>query len=210
MTERFIASRGDRWRALGVLALGTGLLASALYAPLLRPWWRAEARLHEVRAKITHAQQLQQAAPDLDARLAELRDMALASGNYLPEPSPTLASAGLAQRLQEIASEVSDSDSVCVLGNRAPMEGDQESTNCQEVRFNIDMRCGTAALQRALRAIELEPPRLRIVHLSVGAAPNPAGFDKPPTPNAPLDVSIEVAGCLIPHALSGVDMSGHG
>lgn len=210
MTEAFIPSRADRWKAMGVLALGLGMLTAVLYGPLLKPWWQTESQLRALRAKIVQAQQLQQMAPRIDAELSELRGRLQESGDYLPEPNIALANAGLAQRIQQVTTDAASTDSICVLGNRVPITKEGEDSACPEARFNLDMQCGTAALQRTLRALETQPPRLRVVRMTITPAPNPLGFDKPVTGDAPLNVSLEIAGCLMPDAFAVGDAPGHG
>ena len=201
----FVPTEADRRRALGLLAVGIGIVLILLFFPFLKPWYHVERQRWELRSRISEAQAVLKKAAAIDAEFAQRREHLLASGHYLPEPSLALASAGLTQRLQQAATEAATDDSVCVIGNRVPIEVDRSPMTCQEVRVRASAQCGGVALQRFLQAIEASPPRLRIDQMTLALAPNPLGFDKPMTANQPVNVSFEVVGCLFPTALMAGD-----
>ena len=201
----FVPTVSDRHRALGVLCIGAGLLFALLFFPLVKPWWQAESRRWNLQARIDIAQHTLAKAVEIDAEFAARREDLLASGAYLPEPTIALANASLVQRLQQAAENSATDDSVCVLGNRMPVEEKAGSPACEEVRLRAGMQCGGAALQRFLQALETTPPRLRIDRMTIALAPNPLGFDKPMAANQPLKVDFDVVGCLFPAALIAGD-----
>ena len=201
----FVPTAVDRRRALGILCIGVGVVLAALYVPLLQPWWQAESQLWHLKTRIAEAQKTLGKASEIDAEFSAKREQLLASGTYLPESSVALANAGLAQRLQQAASDAATDDSACVLASRLPVEVDRSPPGCREVRVQVSMQCGGVALQRFLQGIETTPPRLRIDRMTVALSPSRLGFDKPMTRNQPLDVSFEVVGCLFPASLTAGD-----
>ncbi len=197
-----VPTAADRQRALAILGAGICLVLALLFFPFLRPWLSAERELWDLRSRITSARATVGKAPVIDAEFAQRREQLLASGVYLPESNIALANAGLAQRLQQAATGAATDDSICVIGNRLPVEVDRNPPACQEVRMRASVQCGGVALQRFLQAIESTPPRLRIDQMIIALAPNPLGFDKPMAANQPLNVSFEAVGCLFPAALT--------
>lgn len=203
----FVPDRADAWRSLGLLMVGLLVLAAVLYAPLLRPWWQTEFRLWALRNSIEATRSIQARAAEIDAALSAAREHALASGDYLSEPTVALANAALAVRIQDAVNAAVTEESVCILGNRAPL-GSAEGSHCSEARIRVDLQCGTDSLEQVLRALETQAPRLRIDQMELALAPNPLGFDKPSSGNEPLRVSLEVGGCLLPTPLAGGDAPG--
>lgn len=201
----FAPTASDRHRALGILSIAVSLILALLYLPLLQPWYLIEKQRWQLRARLLAAQETLGNAATIDAEFVQRREALLATGTYLPESSIAVANAGVAQRLQQAADESSNEDSVCMIGNRLPVEPQHNDDSCEEVRLQASVQCGGVALQRFLQSIETTTPRLRIERISVALAPNPLGFDKPMTLNQPLDVRFEVVGCLLPAALSGDD-----
>ena len=197
-----VPDRADALRALGLLGVGLLVLAAVLYVPLLRPWWQAESRLWDLQNRIDATRSIQSRATGIDAALSAAREQAFASGDYLSEPTVALANAALTVRIQDAVANAATDDSVCVLGNRAPL-GSIEGGPCQQARIRVDLQCGIGSLEQVLRALETRPPRLRIDQMEVALAPNPLGFDKPSTGNEPLRVNLEVAGCLLPAPFAG-------
>ena len=201
MTE-FEPKRTDRVRAMAVLLFACSAALALLYVPLLRPWFIVERERWFLQARIADAQDVLRRSSVIDAEFSRRREQLLTSGLYLSESSLPLATASLTQRLQQAASDAATDDSVCVMGNRVPKGSQQSTSSCQEARVQASMQCGGVALQRFLHAIEVTAPRLRIDHLTVGLAANPLGFDQPMASNQPLNVTVEVSGCLFPDALT--------
>lgn len=200
--KQFTPSDADRRQALGILVAGIGVMALVLYFPLLKPWWDVEVRRWRANEAASESQKTLARARAINSRFAARREHLLSSGNYLPESTAALANAGLAQRLQQAALDASTETSVCVLGDRQPVDDITPNATCKEARMRIDMQCGGAALQQFLHLVEDTSPNLRIDAMTLGLAPNPLGFDKPMSTNQPLNVTFEVAGCLFPDALS--------
>ena len=131
----------------------------------------------------------------IEAALQTARENALSSGLYLPESTPALGNAALATRIQETVEAAATDTSVCTLGNRLPVASGHKPP-CAEARIKVELECGVDSLEKVLRALETQPPHLRIDQMELGLVPNPLGFDKPST-NQPISASLEVAGCLL-------------
>jgi len=196
MKAPFAPQRIDKWRALGILVTGICLLLALLFAPVIRPWWQVESRLSTLRDQIAAAQAIRGHAAEIEGTLQTVRNNALSSGLYLPEPTVALGNAALAIRLQEAVDASTTDTTVCVLGNRLPIEASGKSS-CPEARVKAELQCGIASLEKVLRALETQSPRLRIDRMELGLMSNPLGFDKGISANTPIDVSFEVAGCLL-------------
>lgn len=188
--------RADKWRALGILPTGILLFSTLLFVPVLRPWWQVESRLSALRGQIIATQAIQARAPEIERALQTARESALASGRYMPEPTIALGNAALATRIQESVDASTTDTSVCVLGNRLPIEASGKPS-CPEARIKADLQCGIASLEKFLRALETQSPRLHIDRMELGLAPNPLGFDKGLAANTPVNASLEIAGCLL-------------
>lgn len=202
MKASFTPGRIDKWRALGILLAGISLLLALLFVPVLHPWWQVESRLSALRGQIEATQALQAHAPEIEHALQAARGGALSSGLYMPEPTVPLGNAALAIRLQEAVDASTTDTSACVLGNRLPIEASGKSS-CPEARIKAELQCGTVSLEKVLRALETQPPRLRIERMELVLAPNSLGFDKGLAANTPVNVSLEVAGCLLAAPASG-------
>lgn len=203
-------TQSDRIRALWVLVGLVIVVMCLLYYPLLRPWWQVEVRLYALKQRLSEALALQAASAGIEANVSALRASALADGRYLPEPSIPLASAALTQRIQQAVEAGGTDDSVCVLGNRLAFDPDRKTLGCDAAGIRVAMQCGVVALEKVLRTLEQEQPRLHIDVMELGAAPNPLGFDRPPPPDQPLDVSFEVSACLFPDVLFSGDIGARG
>lgn len=207
--KRASPTQRDRIRALWLL-IGLALVVmGVLYYPLLRPWWLVEVRLYALKQRMSEALVLQGASARIEANVSALRASALADGRYLPEPSLPLASAALTQRIQQAVEAGGTDESVCVLGNRLSFDLDPKTLGCEAAGIRVAMQCGVVALEKVLRTLEQEQPRLHIDVMELGAAPNPLGFDQPP-PDQPLDVSFEVSACLFPEVLFSGDIGMRG
>lgn len=203
----FVPDRSDARRAMAILVVGILVLTAVAYVPVLRPWWQTEYRLWALRKDIESTRSIQAKAADIDRALRAARERVLARGTYLPEPTEALANAALTLRIQDAVSASVTDDSVCLLGNRAPIKLVRKD-HCVETRVRVELQCGTTSLEQVLRTLETQPPRLRIDRLELDLAPNPLGFDKPFDGNQPIRASFEVAGCMIPPSIAGGDASG--
>jgi len=196
LNRPFSPGPADKQRALALLVAAASLLIAVLYVPVIRPWRQTETRLAVLKARIAETLQAQSRAPAIEAALRTLRENASARGDYLPESTVALGNAALAMRIQSaVDGSVSDTDT-CVLGDRLPIRSDTPS-QCTEARLKVKLQCGSGALEKVLRNLETQTPRLRIDRITLALGAAPTGFGQRPDTNTPIDANFEVSGCLL-------------
>ena len=192
-----IADR-DRWLALAILA---GLLALA-YLVLVHPWWTVPMR--EVGERIDGLQQrdlrvrmeLAQ-APQVQERLAEVRETAARMPGFMAERSTELATAALIARLETAVLEASPGNRSCAIRNRSPM------TESRQGRFpralvQVRLNCGNPELAAVLHSLESGSPRLFVDNLNVLAPRQVFGRSGVGAQGAGLDITFDLYGYLQP------------
>jgi general secretion pathway protein M len=184
----------DRWRILGGVALGVALL----YLLLVHWWFTApmlsmgeqirELRDEEQGLRVQIAQR-----PQLEARLAEVRQFEAANPGFLPENTRELASAGLVQRLQQVVSTASPNPNACQITAQTPTDMPSQEPY-PRVMVQVRLRCGMGEFAAILHALESGSPQLFIDNLDLlsrrsylAATTDSAGA---------LDVSFDLYGYL--------------
>ena len=157
----------DRWRVLGAVALA--LLVA--YLVLVHWWFTApmldmgqqieDLRDQEQALKVQIAQR-----PQLEARLAQVRQFEAANPGFLPESSRELASAGLVQRLQQVVATASPNPNACQITAQTPTDMPTQEP-FQRVMVQVRLRCGMAELGAVLHALEGGSPQLFIDNLDL-------------------------------------------
>ncbi len=189
----------DRWLALALLV---GALALA-YGVLVHPWWTVPMRAAhaEVQSLLQREQRLRaqlRQAPEVSARLAQVRAAQANAPGFLPESTLELASAGLIRRLEAVVAQASPGNRSCVIQNRAPLDpGIRE--RYPRVTVQVRLRCGVPETAAVLHALEVGAPRLFVGNLNIIA--NRMYFS--PGTGAPqndggLDVAFDLYGYLAP------------
>lgn len=195
-----IADR-DRWLALGLL-LAVGLLA---YAVLVHPWWTVPMREAGARIELLQQRELRlrmqlQQAPQVAARLQEVRAQQGDRPGFVAEANAELATASLIQRLETAVAQASPGNQSCAITNRSPLTADTRERFVRVV-VQARLRCGTPELATVLHSLESGEPRLFVGNLNVLAqstffSPGTGG----PTSSGGLDVSFDLYGYLSPPA----------
>ena len=183
----------DRWRVLGFVALGIALLYL-----LLVHWWFTAPMLsmgEQIRELSDQEQALRvQIAqrPQLEARLAEVRQFEAANPGFLPENTRELASAGLVQRLQQVVSAASPNPNACQITAQTPTDMPSQD-DYPRVMVQVRLRCGMGEFAAVLHALESGNPQLFIDNLDVLSRRSylTAGGDA-----VGLDVSFDLYGYL--------------
>ena len=183
----------ERWRVLGFVALGIALLYL-----LLVHWWFTAPMLsmgEQIRELRDQEQALRaQAAqrPQLEARLAEVRQFEAANPGFLPENSKELASAGLVQRLQQVVSAASPNPNACQITAQTPTDMPSQEPY-PRVMVQVRLRCGMGEFAAVLHALESGSPQLFIDNLDLLSRRSylTAGGD-----SVGLDVSFDLYGYL--------------
>jgi general secretion pathway protein M len=188
------AASADRWRILGGVALGVALL----YLVLVHWWFTAPmlAMGEEVEALRDEEQALQaQIAqrPQLEARLAQVRQFEAANPGFLPEATRELASAGLVQRLQQVVTTASPNPNACQITAQTPTDMPSQEPYAR-VMVQVRLRCGMGEFAAVLHALESGSPQLFIDNLDLLSRRSylTAGGDN----SSGLDVSFDLYGYL--------------
>jgi general secretion pathway protein M len=187
-------ANADRWRVLGAVALA--LLVAYL---LLVHWWFTapmldmgqqieDLRDQEQALKVQIAQR-----PELEARLAQVRQFEAANPGFLPESSRELASAGLVQRLQQVVATASPNPNACQITAQTPTDMPTQEP-FQRVMVQVRLRCGMGELAAILHALESGSPQLFIDNLDLLSRRSylTAGLEG----SSGLDVSFDLYGYI--------------
>lgn len=188
----------DRWLALAILA---GALVLA-YLLLVHPWWTVPMRA--VGERIDGLQQrdlrvrmeLEQ-APEVQARLAEAREVAAGAPGFMAERSTELATAALIARLETVVLEASPRNRSCVIRNRSPMSEPRPGRFPRAV-VQVRLLCGQPELTAVLHSLESGSPRLFVDNLNVLSPRMGFGGIDGGAQGAGLDVTFDLYGYLQP------------
>jgi general secretion pathway protein M len=189
----------DRWIALGLLLVAL-LLA---YAVLIHPWWTVPMQATNARIEALQQRELRlrmqlQQAPQVAARLAQVRAQQGRRPGFLSESNAELATASLVQRLETAVAQASPGNRSCAITNRSPLEASTREPYVRVV-VQVRLRCGTAELAAVLHSLESGAPRLFVGNLNVLAQ---RMYYSPgtgtPASSGGLDVSFDLYGYLSP------------
>jgi general secretion pathway protein M len=157
----------DRWRILG----GVALALLAVYLVTVH-WWFTAPML-DMGAQVTALRDEEQTLrlqiaqrPELQARLAQVRQFETANPGFLPEGTRELASAGLVQRLQQVVANASPNPNACQITAQTPTDMPTQEPY-PRVMVQVRLRCGTAELAAVLHALESGSPQLFIDNLDM-------------------------------------------
>ncbi|MCX7042446.1 MAG: type II secretion system protein GspM [Gammaproteobacteria bacterium] len=157
----------DRWRILG----GVALALLAVYLVTVH-WWFTAPML-DMGAQVTALRDEEQTLrlqiaqrPELQARLAQVRQFETDNPGFLPEGTRELASAGLVQRLQQVVANASPNPNACQITAQTPTDMPTQEPY-PRVMVQVRLRCGTAELAAVLHALESGSPQLFIDNLDM-------------------------------------------
>ena len=192
----------DRWLALGLL-LAALVLA---YAVLVHPWWTVpmgvvNERIETLRERDLRLRMEIAQAPQVSARLAQVRQQQAGVPGFLPESSTELATAGLVQRLETVVGQASPGNRSCAITNRSPL-AEPGRERYARVVVQVRLRCGSPELAVVLHSLESGAPRLFVDNLNILAQRNffgPGGSGGG-SRDGGLDVSFDLYGYLRPDA----------
>ena len=151
----------DRWLALAILA---GVLALA-YLVLVHPWWTApmlEAgeRIESLQERDLRVRMELAQAPQVQARLEEVRAVAARVPGFMDERSAELATAALSARLETAVLEASPGNRSCAIRNRSPMTDTRQQDRFRRALVQVRLHCGNPELAAVLHSLEDGSPRL--------------------------------------------------
>lgn len=193
----------DRWIALGLLLATLGLA----YAVLVHPWWTVpmqavNERIEGLRERDLRLRMQVAQAPQVAARLAQVRQQQANVPGFLPESSTELATAGLVQRLETVVAQASPGNRSCAITNRSPLTEPGRERYARVV-VQVRLRCGSPELAAVLHSLESGTPRLFVGNLNVLAQRNflgPSTGQAAGSRDGGLDVSFDLFGYLRPDA----------
>ncbi len=190
----------DRWLALAILA---GVLALA-YLVLVHPWWTApmlEAgeRIESLQERDLRVRMELAQAPQVQARLEEVRAVAARVPGFMEERSAELATAALSARLETAVLEASPGNRSCAIRNRSPMTDTRQQDRFRRALVQVRLHCGNPELAAVLHSLEDGSPRLFVDNLNVLAPRQPFGRGAGAgAQGAGLDVTFDLYGYLQP------------
>jgi general secretion pathway protein M len=165
---------------------------------VLLHWWFTAPRLRlggEIRERRGPELELQLESaqrPQLEARLAQVRNFEAGNPGFLPEANRELASAGLVQRLQQVVASASPNPNACQISAQTPTDMPSKEP-FPRVMVQVRLRCGMSELGAVLHALESGSPQLFIDNLDLLSRRSylAVGND-----NGGLDVSFDLYGYL--------------
>lgn len=188
----------DRWLALAILA---GVLALA-YLVLVHPWWTAPMletaeRIESLQQRDLRVRMELAQAPQVQARLEQVREVASRVPGFMDERSAELATAALSARLETAVLEASPGNRSCVIRNRSPMTDTRQQGRFRRALVQVRLHCGNGELAAVLHSLEDGSPRLFVDNLNV-LAPRQSFGRGGAAQGAGLDVTFDLYGYLQP------------
>jgi general secretion pathway protein M len=185
------------------IAIGLLVLALALvYLIGLHWWWTAPMlsmgeRIDDLREQELQMRMHAQQRPEIEKRLAEVRQSEAANPGFLPEATVELAQAGLVQRMESQIAAVSPDHSACTISQRTPTPWAGTPERYQRVVVQVRLLCGMTEFSALLHAFESGRPQLFVANLNIisrrGFTPDNAAAD---AATAPLDIGFDLYGYL--------------
>ncbi|MGA0587840.1 type II secretion system protein GspM [Dyella sp. KRB-257] len=196
MTRLVLKPRDSRLAAIGLLVL---VLAIAYFA-LLHWWFVAPLRAIDAQMADLRDTQSRYAAaiaqkPELEKRLATLGAGQAASSAFLPEDDPNAASAGLMQRVVDVAA-AHPRNGGCEVTQKMPLPAPpvDSSEPYRKAAVSISLRCDIEPLSAVLHDLEQGTPYLFVGDLSIFR--NPVITQQ--NAQAPLEVQFTLTGYVRP------------
>ena len=185
----------DRGRTLLVLA--AAILAAYL---LLVHWWfsapmlemgaqRDDLRDKELALRLEAAQR-----PEVERRLAQVRQFQASTPSFLSEANKELASAALVQRLEQVVGSASPNPAQCQITARTPSDVPQDE-DFERVVVQVRLRCGMTEMALVLQALEGGSPQLFVDNLELLSRRSYLGVGAENNAGA-MDVSFDLYGYL--------------
>jgi len=157
----------DRARVLG----GVAIAVLVAYVVLVH-WWFTAPMLQlgdDISALRDEERQLRAEVaqrPELERRLAQVRQFEAGNPGFLPEGSRELASAGLVQRLQQVIASASPNPNACQIVAQTPSDA-ASSDRYPRVVVQVRLHCGMSEFAGVLHAVEGGSPQLFIDNLDL-------------------------------------------
>ena len=157
----------ERWK----LFLGVAAVVAIAYFILVHWWFTSpmmsmgeqidQLREQELQYRMEASQR-----PDLERKLAEVRQLQSATPHFLPEANKELASAALVQRLEQVVSAASPNPNACQITARTPTDTVLKE-EFQRVTVQVRLRCGMTEMTTIMHSLEGGSPQLFIDNLEL-------------------------------------------
>ena len=190
-------SARDRWLALALLLVVSGLLWLLLWPLFGQPLQQANAELAELQTRDARLRSVLGQKTLVEQRLAALAARGGGSG-FLSEPTAELATAGLIQQLEQVVSEASPGSRGCALVNRTPLGDEAQNGRYRRVTVQVRLRFGNAETLAVLHALQSARPYLFIDGLAITAQRYFAVPGSGQPQEGGLDVNFNLYGYLRP------------
>jgi general secretion pathway protein M len=190
-------SARDRWLALALLLVVSGLLWLLLWPLFGQPLQQANAELAELQTRDARLRSVLGQKTLVEQRLAALAARGGGSG-FLSEPTAELATAGLIQQLEQVVSEASPGSRGCALVNRTPLGDEAQNGRYRRVTVQVRLRCGNAETLAVLHALQSARPYLFIDGMAITAQRYFAVPGSGQPQEGGLDVNFNLYGYLRP------------
>ena len=190
-------SARDRWLALALLLVVSGLLWLLLWPLFGQPLQQANAELAELQTRDARLRSVLGQKTLVEQRLAALAARGGGSG-FLSEPTAELATAGLIQQMEQVVSEASPGSRGCALVNRTPLGDEAQNGRYRRVTVQVRLRCGNAETLAVLHALQSARPYLFIDGLAITAQRYFAVPGSGQPQEGGLDVNFNLYGYLRP------------
>lgn len=190
--------------AVGLLVLALGVA----YGAGLHWWWTAPMitmgdRIDELRQQELQMRMIIAQKPEVEKRLAQVRQLEAANSGFLSEATVELAQASLTQRIESQIAQVSPDHSACTIVQRTPTPWAGAAERYSRVVVQVRLLCGMNEFAALLHAFESGRPQLFVANLNVISQHTFVADNDATDTSQPLNISFDLYGYLRPG-------SGHG
>ncbi|MGH8105921.1 MAG: type II secretion system protein GspM [Arenimonas sp.] len=157
----------ERWK----IFLGVALVFAIAYFILVHWWFTAPMmgmgdQIDDLRSQELQYRMEASQRPELERKLAEVRQLQSATPHFLPEANKELASAALVQRLEQVVSAASPNPNACQITARTPTDNALKE-EFQRVTVQVRLRCGMTEMTTIMHSLEGGSPQLFIDNLEL-------------------------------------------
>ncbi|MBS0213052.1 MAG: general secretion pathway protein GspM [Proteobacteria bacterium] len=186
------------------IAIGLLLLVLALaYLLGLHWWWAAPmqsmgAQIEQLRDQDLRLRMIIAQKPEIEKRLAQVREREAANPGFLSEASVELAQADLTQRIESQIAQVSPDHSACTIVQRTPTPWAGAAERYPRVVVQVRLLCGMNEFSALLHAFEAGRPELFVDNLNILSQHTFVAQNDTTDTSQPLNISFDLYGYLRP------------
>lgn len=188
--------RRSRFYALALLAAVLMLVYFAfVHWTFVVPHLALREQLIDLRDQELRLRMAAATRPEIQQRLAQVREFEASNPGFLAEPSFDLAASALIQRLDNTVGELAVPPNRCQVVNKTPHRP-REDERFDRVVLKVRMRCEMEEFSRVLHSLESASPQLFVDGLSIVARRPTYTPRNRPAPQGYLDISFDLYGYL--------------